>query len=78
MKRDLKCVHYIPKSPIYPPPDVYSNVSNEDSPQDLKDEDVEEDHTNPSQKNPRQSEGEGPLERPLTREKEQTRTPLTN
>ena len=43
----------IPKSPIYPPPDVYSDVSNEDSPQDLTYEDVEEDHTDPSQKNPR-------------------------
>ena len=31
-EKGLKSVDYIPKSPVYPPPDVYSDVSNEDSP----------------------------------------------
>ena len=45
-----------------PPPDVYSEVSAEDYLHDLTDEEVEEDHTDPSQKNPRQ---EGPQRDPL-------------
>ena len=65
MKKGLKSVDYIPTSPIYPPPDVYSDVSNEDILIDLTDEDVEEDHTDPSQKNPRQCEKEGPQRYPL-------------
>ena len=68
-EKGLKSVDYIPKSPIYPPPDVFSDTSNEDSVIDLTDEDVEEDHTDQSQKNPRQSEGEGPLRDPLPERK---------
>ena len=64
-EKGLESVDYIPKSPIYPPHDVYSEVSNEDSPQDLTDEDVEQDHTDPSHKNPRQFEKEGPQRDPL-------------
>ena len=69
-EKGLKSVDYIPKSPIYPPPpDVYSDASNEESLIDLTDEDVEEDHTDPSQKNPRQSEEEGPQRDPLPERK---------
>ena len=52
-------------SPIYPPPDVYSDASTEDSLHDLTDGDVEEEHTDPSQKNPRQFEKVGPQRDPL-------------
>ena len=45
---------------------MFSDASNEDSLIDLTDEDVEEVHTEQSQKNPRQSEGEGPLKDPLS------------
>ena len=68
-EKGLKSVDYIPKSPIYSPPDVFSDASNEDSLIDLTDEDVEEDHTDQSQKNPRQSEGEGSLKDPLAERK---------
>ena len=65
-EKGIKSVDYIPKSPIYPPPpDVYSDASNEDSLIDLTDEDAEEDHTDLSQKNPRQFEEEGPQRDPL-------------
>ena len=48
---------------------MYSDASNEDYLNDLTDEDVEEDHTDQSQKNPRQSEGEGPQRDPLSERK---------
>ena len=65
-EKGLKSVDYIPKSPIYPPPpDVYSEVSNEDSLHDMTDEDDKKDHTDPSQKNPRQFEKQGLQKDPL-------------
>ena len=64
-EKGLKNVDYIPKSPIYPPPDVYPDVSTEDSLDDLTDEDDEKDHTNPSQKNPTQFGKEGLQKDPL-------------
>ena len=48
---------------------MFSDASNEDSLIDLTDEDVEGGHTDQSQKNPRQSEGEGPLKDPLSERK---------
>ena len=56
-----------PKSPIYP---VFSDASDQDSLIDLTDEDFEEEHSEESQKNPRQSEGEGTLEDPLIKKKD--------
>ena len=58
-----------PNHPSTPPPDVYSDVSNEDSLIELTDEDVEEEHTDQSQKNPRQFEEEGPQRDPLPERK---------
>ena len=63
-EKGLSNLDYVPKSPIYYPPDMYSDVSDHDSLIDLTDEDFEEDHSEGSQKNPRQSEGEGTLENP--------------
>ena len=63
-EKGLSNVDYIPKSPIYPPPDLFSDASDEDSLIDLTDEDFEEEHSDQSQKNPRQSEGEGTLKGP--------------
>ena len=68
-EKGLSNVDYIPKSPIYPPPDVFSDASDEDSLIDLTDEDFEEEHSDQSQKNPRQSEGEGTLKDPSSERK---------
>ena len=65
-EKGLSNLDYVPKSPIYYPPDVYSDVSDHDSLIDLTDEDFGEDHSERSQKNPRQSEGEGTLEDPTS------------
>ena len=76
-EKGLKSVDYIPKSPIYPHQMWFSDASNEDSLIDLTDEDVGEDHTDPSQKNPRQPEKEGPLRDTLSERKNRSRTLLT-
>ena len=68
-EKGLNSVDYIPKSPIYPPPEVYSDASDADSLIDLTDEDVEEVHTDPGQKIPRQFEEEGPDRNPLPEKK---------
>ena len=68
-EKGLSNLDYIPKSPIYYPPDVFSDVSDHDSLIDLTDEDFEEEHSDESQKNPRQSEGEGTLEDPSSERK---------
>ena len=68
-EKGLSNLDYVPKSPIYYPPDMYSDVSDHDSLIDLTDEDFEEDHSERSQKNPRQSEGEGTLEDPTSERK---------
>ena len=48
---------------------MYSDVSDNDCLIDLTDEDFEEDHSERSQKNPRQSEREGTLEDPTSERK---------
>ena len=68
-EKGLSNLDYVPKSPIYYPPDVYSDVSDHDSLIDLTDEDFGEDHSEESQKNPRQSEREGTLEDPTSERK---------
>ena len=68
-EKGLSNVDYIPKSPIYPPPDVFSYASDQDSLIDLTDENFEEEHSEESQKNSRQSEGEGTLEGPSSERK---------
>ena len=68
-EKGLSNVDYIPKLPIYPPPDVFSDASDQDSLIDLTDEDFEEEHSEECQKNPRQSEGEGTLEGPSSERK---------
>ena len=69
-EKGLSNLDYVPKSPIYYPPGMYSDVSDHDSLIDLTDDDFGEDHSERSQKNPRQSEGEGTLEDPTIREKD--------
>ena len=68
-EKGLSNLDYVPKSPIYYPPNVYSDVSDQDSLIDLTDEDFEGDHSERSQKNPRQSDGEGTLEDPTSERK---------
>ena len=68
-EKGLSNLDYIPKSPIYYPPDMYSAVSDHDCLIDLTDEDFEEENSEVSQKNPRQSEGEGTLENPSSERK---------
>ena len=48
-EKGLSNLDYVPKSPIYYPPDMYSDVSDHDSLIDLTDEDFEEDHSERSQ-----------------------------
>ena len=67
-EKGLSNLDYVPKSPIYYPAG-YSDVSDQDSLIDLTDEDFEEDHSEGSQKNPRQSEGEGTLKDPTSERK---------
>ena len=64
-EKGLKSIDYIPKLPVYTPSDAYSDVSNGDSLHDLTDEDDGKDHTDPSQKNPKQFEKEGLQKDPL-------------
>ena len=73
-EKGLKSVDYIPKSPIYPHQMLFRGFSWRPL-HDLTDEDVEEDHTDPSQKNPRQFEKEALIETPYQRE-EQIYIPL--
>ena len=68
-EKGLSNVDYIPKSPIYPPPDVFSDVSEEDSLIDLTDEDFEEEHSEENQKNPRQTEEESTVKDPSSERK---------
>ena len=56
---------------------MFSDASDQDSLIDLTDEDFEEEHSDESQKNPRQSEGEGTLEDPSS-ERKTDQDPLTN
>ena len=48
---------------------MFSDASDQDSLIDLTDEDFDEEHSDESQKNPRQSEGEGTLEDPSSERK---------
>ena len=68
-EKGLSNLDYVPKSPIYYPAGMYSDVSDHDSLIDLTDEDFEENHSVGHQKNPRQSEGEGTLEDPTAERK---------
>ena len=63
-EKGLSNLDYISKSPIYYPPGMYSDILDHDSLIDLTDEDFEEDHSEGSQKNPRQSEEERTLKIP--------------
>ena len=49
-EKGLKQFDYVPKSPIYPPPNNFSDLTDEGCPPDMEDE---MDHSTPAQKNPR-------------------------
>ena len=52
-EKGLKEFDYVPKSPIYPPPNDLSDLTDEGCPPNLEDE---IDHSTPAQKNLRESE----------------------
>ena len=61
-EKELKSIAYVPKSPIYPPPDTYSDISDDNPLHIVTDEEEDSNHLTPGQKDLTDSGNEEPQE----------------